>query len=253
MRGGGVTWDSIKACRLLFEKAFMPMAFTYLTQLKIPNSRINSEQPCNFICVIERHSYLNRTCALLRSLRSSELNHGPLLFSKSTYLLGFCPFMRTFAKVSPFATLEGMVEHGFRRGSKQLGFPTANLNSASSASVSAFLGSERCIDGIYVGWVSLGPDTIPFKSALSVGLNPTFADSTVRLMEAHLIDYKGDDFYDRPIRVLLCGWIRAALKFTTIEALKDEIAADCAFASKLLEVDEELSCAQTHEFLSWNS
>ena len=161
--------------------------------------------------------------------------------------------IRCLSKLSPFPTIEGIVEHGFGRGSKQLGFPTANLNSSSSDSVASFLSSEGCKDGIYIGWVSLGPESGPMKSAISVGINPTFEDSKVRLLEAHIIGYNGEDFYGKPIRVVLCGWIRPTLRFTTVEALREEISADCVFASEAMDRETDLSHAQFHEFLKWDS
>lgn len=82
--------------------------------------------------------------------------------------------MRKLAKLIPPVCVKGTVEHGFSRGSKTLGFATANLNSATSPSVAAFLSSTKCCDGIYIGWVSLPGLHEPFMAAISVGLNPTY-------------------------------------------------------------------------------
>ena len=66
--------------------------------------------------------------------------------------------------------VRGTVVHGFGRGSKQLGFPTANLNS-----IDAKAFASDYPTGIYAGWakVSGGPDSRVYPAAISVGWNPT--------------------------------------------------------------------------------
>ena len=155
--------------------------------------------------------------------------------------------MRKISKL--VVPLEGVVEHGFGRGSKTLGFATANLNSKSSQSLSVFLASGDCQDGIYIGWVSLPNSPNSFKAAISVGINPTFEDSKVRLLEAHLLDYNGPDFYEVTLRVMLCAFIRTTYKFTSLEELKSEIQLDCDYAREWLHRDPELHSLQHHPFL----
>ena len=157
--------------------------------------------------------------------------------------------MRKLERMSPFACLNGIVEHGFGRGSVTLGFPTANLNSVSSKSVAQFLESPECQDGIYIGWVRLPDDSNPYMAAISVGLHPTFDDSKIRLLEAHLLDYTGPDFYDVEVRIVLCAFIRESLKFTSMEDLKTEIWNDCQFGREWLSKDNEMSSARVHTFL----
>ena len=160
---------------------------------------------------------------------------------------------RRYENLSPVIFLEGVVEHGFGRGSKSLGFPTANLNSHSSSSVCEFLNSPSCQDGIYVGWASIEDTEGAFKAAISVGLNPTFEDSKVRLLEAHLIDFNGPNFYGKRLRLILCAFIRPTLKFESIESLKDEIWNDCEFAREWLQKDQSSKELEGSAFLNWNS
>jgi FAD synthase len=155
--------------------------------------------------------------------------------------------MRSFVRLDPFILVEGVVEYGFGRGSKSLGYPTANLSTKSSLSLQKFL--LDCRDGVYVGWVSLKGRDTPYMAAISVGINPTFEDSKIRLLEAYLIDYNGPDFYGETLRVLLCGHVRDSLKFTTLEALKDEISNDCQMTVKLLENEKDLFQARNHPSL----
>ena len=66
--------------------------------------------------------------------------------------------------------VKGRVVRGFGRGSKQLGFPTANLDSNDAK---GFV--DNFPTGIYAGWarVLLGPDSHVYPAAISVGWNPT--------------------------------------------------------------------------------
>ena len=143
--------------------------------------------------------------------------------------------MRSLKPLQPVVKIEGVVEHGFGRGSKSLGFPTANLNGQASRSLSEFLVSPKCSDGVYIGWATIESNPSVFKAAISVGINPTFEDSRVRLLEAHLIDYNGPNFYDSKLRLVLVGFIRESKKFESLDALKDAIWSDCEFARQWLD------------------
>jgi riboflavin kinase/FMN adenylyltransferase len=52
-------------------------------------------------------------------------------------------------------------------------------------------------------------------------------------LEAHLFDFSGD-LYGRHIRVALIDWIRPEQKFSGLDALKAQIAADAEAARGLL-------------------
>jgi riboflavin kinase/FMN adenylyltransferase len=106
--------------------------------------------------------------------------------------------------------VEGTVVHGDHRG-RLLGFPTANLETPPGVLVPKL--------GIYAG------HTLGHRAAVSIGTNPTYG-GTERRAEAHLLDFD-DDLYGRRLVVELWAHLRDEVKFTTEQALVDQIAADC--------------------------
>ena len=109
--------------------------------------------------------------------------------------------------------IEGIVVHGDHRG-RLLGFPTANLASPPGVLVSLL--------GIYAGH-ALGR-----RAAISIGTNPTYG-GTERRAEAHLLDFDGD-IYGHRLIVELWAHLRDEVKYTTEQALVEQIAADCVQA-----------------------
>lgn len=94
--------------------------------------------------------------------------------------------------------VEGVVDHGERR-SRHWGFPTANL------------AAERLTvgDGIYAGIVRVpsGSGLAAYVAAISLGDRPTFGRGGERLLEAHLLGFRGD-LYGARIHVALMAWLR---------------------------------------------
>ena len=117
--------------------------------------------------------------------------------------------------------VKGEVVHGFGRGSKLLGFPTANLNITESNI--SFL-----TEGIYYGYSILY--NIKYKAVMSIGLNPTF-NTKEKTFEVYLIDYFGDDFYGEKIEVIIVDYIRESIKCRDIEELKEWIKNDVKIAT----------------------
>jgi riboflavin kinase/FMN adenylyltransferase len=114
--------------------------------------------------------------------------------------------------------LRGVVGHGDKRG-RELGFPTANLE----------VGKEMqlCADGVYAGWY-LRPDGTRHQTAVSVGRQPTFFTSRpYSLVEAHLLDFQGD-LYDEMGTVELVAQLRGQVKFSSVDALIDQMTVDVA-------------------------
>ena len=89
------------------------------------------------------------------------------------------------------------VVKGFQRGSKELGWPTANLED--SAAIRQVL--DTCELGVYCGWATVGPasPTAPvYKAAVSVGWNPTYTGEDAvkhRMIEPYLLYDFEADFY----------------------------------------------------------
>ena len=120
----------------------------------------------------------------------------------------------------PF-TIEGVVEHGSKNG-RELGYPTANIQ----------LGSYiRPKYGIYAVRGRL-PDGRMLNGAANIGIRPSF-DPPVELLEPYFFDF-AEDLYGQTIEVELISYIREEAKFDDLEALKSQMADDCAEAERRL-------------------
>jgi riboflavin kinase/FMN adenylyltransferase len=108
----------------------------------------------------------------------------------------------------------GLVEHGLKIG-RQLGFPTANLSRSSEGYLPK--------DAVYAGWLIDGQNRYP--AALSVGVNETI-QAVPRLIEAHVLDRKDLDLYDREVTVEYVDFIRDSAKFASVEELIEAINRD---------------------------
>ncbi|WP_135848202.1 bifunctional riboflavin kinase/FAD synthetase [Serinibacter arcticus] len=126
--------------------------------------------------------------------------------------------------------MRGAVVHGEARG-RLLGFPTANLDPASSGAVPA--------DGIYAGWLVRGSGAATggggerLPAAISVGTNPTF-DGVTRQVEAHVIGRTDLDLYGEEVVVEFVRRLRPTLRYEGAEALVAQMHTDCAQALEVL-------------------
>ncbi|HEX8579954.1 MAG TPA: bifunctional riboflavin kinase/FAD synthetase [Allosphingosinicella sp.] len=116
----------------------------------------------------------------------------------------------------PFA-IEGVVEHGDKRG-RTLGYPTANL------SLGKYL---RPRFGIYAVRGRL-PGGVTAGGAANIGIRPTF-DPAKELLEPFFFNFSGD-LYGQKIEVELVSFIRPEEKFDSLEALTEQMDADCSEA-----------------------
>ena len=133
---------------------------------------------------------------------------------------------RVIKAVGPYRLI-GKVVTGFQRGSKELGWPTANLDPA--AFESALDAHE---EGVYVGWAAVDDPSLPpasravHRAVLSVGWNPFFKNKQ-RTVEAYLChDFGGRDFYEQRMRLLICAFLRPQLDFSSMEVLIEAITTD---------------------------
>lgn len=108
--------------------------------------------------------------------------------------------------------IEGVVEHGRRLG-RELGFPTANLP------VPDAVGAE---DGVYRSRAEV--DGVRYDAMSNLGRNPSVG-GTQRRLETHLFGFEGS-LYGRRLRVELLEKIRDERKFSSVEALREQIARD---------------------------
>ncbi len=120
----------------------------------------------------------------------------------------------------PFA-IEGAVQHGDKRG-RTIGYPTANLDMGNYL---------RPAYGIYAVRGRLADGRV-LDGAASLGIRPTF-DPPKELLEPYFFDFAGD-LYGQTIEVELIAYLRPEAKFDGLEALTDQMAADCAAAREIL-------------------
>lgn len=116
--------------------------------------------------------------------------------------------------------IEGRVDRGQMLG-RSLGFPTANI----------LLGEQfHPRFGVYTvrAGVDHGMETRWYEGIANFGRRPTVG-APAPLLEVHLFDF-ADDLYGRHLRVQFVGFIRPERKFDGLDALKTQIAADCAAA-----------------------
>jgi riboflavin kinase/FMN adenylyltransferase len=78
-------------------------------------------------------------------------------------------------------------------------------------------------DGVYAGW--LYSEGERYMTALSVGINETF-QAVPRLIEAHVLDRRDLDLYDKIVTLEYVDYIRPAAKFNGVEDLVNEINND---------------------------
>ena len=128
---------------------------------------------------------------------------------------------------------EGEVVHGNKLG-RQLGYPTANLK---------IHDSEKIIpgDGIYAVYASIKKgmqneeatmdevNSFPVKDAqyqgmMSIGFRPT-VDGKKRVIEVNVFDFN-KDIYEKTMRVYVKKFLRAEVKFNTLEELVKQIDQD---------------------------
>ena len=128
---------------------------------------------------------------------------------------------------------EGEVVHGNKLG-RQLGYPTANLKVQDP---------EKIIpgDGIYAVYVdikrnfaakneestevnSIPGENVQYKGMMSIGFRPT-VDGKKRVIEVNVFDFN-KDIYGKTMRVYVKKFLRAEVKFNTLEDLVKQIDQD---------------------------
>jgi len=111
--------------------------------------------------------------------------------------------------------LSGTVIHGDGRGHR-INIPTANIDYPRQKVLPA--------NGIYACWATLGAEK--FMAATNVGFNPTFTpDKHIQSIEPHLLDFDRS-IYGEEIKLEFVARLRDELKFTSVEALIEQIQDD---------------------------
>jgi len=157
--------------------------------------------------------------------------------------------------VSPLTKLlclRGKVAHGYGRGSRKLGIPTANL--PESNFLTSALGDVPA--GVYCGWALVeqngnGAHKGPFKAVVNIGFSPTFEgkENPEKIVEAHLVHDFEEDFYDKQMRLVLVGFKRFEKKFSSFPELLANIRQDVKDCSEALDC-EQFKSIQDISFLT---
>ncbi|CAF0841010.1 unnamed protein product [Adineta ricciae] len=108
----------------------------------------------------------------------------------------------------PYFT-SGTIVHGFGRGSKELGCPTANFDEETVDKLPSSIDQ-----GVYYGWAKLltKRNNEIYKMVTSVGTNP-FYNGEKKSMETHIIHEFPEDFYGETLKIVLLGEIRKMTTF----------------------------------------
>lgn len=109
----------------------------------------------------------------------------------------------------------GTVIEGLKLG-RTLGFPTANLSAHNE---------QFPPDGVYAVEVrQIGG--APRRGVANIGVRPTLANASgERSLEVHLFDFDGS-LYGTDLEVFFRRYLRPERKFPSLEALREQIAAD---------------------------
>ncbi len=121
-------------------------------------------------------------------------------------------------------TLTGAVRHGRGVGSARL-FPTANLTVPPHVLVPSH--------GVYVTRVYL-PDGTKYAAVTNVGTRPTLDNGTDVTVEACILDFQGD-LYGRTLRLEFYRHLRSEMRFDSLDALRQRIAADAETTRRYFE------------------
>ena len=113
-------------------------------------------------------------------------------------------------------SISGIVTEGNRLG-HTIGFPTANLLPEAGVALPKA--------GVYSAFVKVLEDGSKYPSMVNIGTRPTIMRGDANVIEAHLIDWKGD-LYSKEISIQFLHRMRDEKKFESIEALREQLAKD---------------------------
>ena len=99
------------------------------------------------------------------------------------------------------------------------------------------------INGVYFGTITFKTNLKnnpqidkmkTYKGVLSIGYNPFF-NNKVKTIEVFLIDYKGKDFYEDEVSLLIDGYSRSEENFANLSELVTTITYDIILFNDILE------------------
>lgn len=159
--------------------------------------------------VIRARAYLTKETAVSSSVIRQLLLEGNV--SEAASYLGYDYF------------LDGKVVSGYRVGRK-IGFPTANLRVDDP---------DKLVpsDGVYAVRVTVAGKV--YGGMLSIGYRPTMNNGPERSIEVNIFNFHSD-IYDQSIRLSFIHYLRAELKFDSIDGLIAQLHKDAVDAARYL-------------------
>ena len=124
-------------------------------------------------------------------------------------------------------TFSGKVIPGFGRGSKQLGFATANID---PSTWNVHIKENEY--AVYCGYCTLRNEPKRY-CVFSIGKNFTFGELTPTF-EVHILDFD-EDIYGEELTVDVLKYIRPMMTFNSIQELIAQITNDCQTARDYLD------------------
>jgi len=125
-------------------------------------------------------------------------------------------------------SISGRVVHGEKLG-RALGFATANVQ---------LKHNRPPLGGIFAVRVH-GIGTAPRDGVASLGVRPTVHAAGKPVLEVHLFDF-ADNLYGAHLRVEFIAKLRDEARYSDLDALKAQIARDCAQARDVLKALENV-------------
>jgi len=136
--------------------------------------------------------------------------------------------------------------HGFGRGGKKLGIPTANLDMKPQIEEALV----NLVSGVYYGWAEFIPASQTEKNegleynnklpmVMSIGFNPYF-NNKYKTAEVHIMRKFDKDFYETTLRVSVLGFIRTEADFMKFSHLIEAIHNDVQVAKDALNATDSL-------------
>ena len=122
-----------------------------------------------------------------------------------------------------YYSLTGIVAHGNERG-RTINFPTANME---------LVDLKMAVPAVGVYAVLVNIDGKTYQGMANIGDNPTFGDVQNKRLEVNIFEFD-EDIYGREITVAFVQRIRGEVKFSGIEALKNQLAKDKLLCKKVL-------------------
>ena len=116
-------------------------------------------------------------------------------------------------------SIDGTVVEGRRRG-RQLGFPTANLQTDNELTPP---------HGVYATTTTI--DGVVHAGITNIGVRPTFGEQELTV-ETHLLRYS-QDLYGQRVRLGFVQRLRDERQFPDVDALREQIEADRRVADRL--------------------